>query len=448
MDEKKLAAKIKYHACNKFPFLTGIVTGTPLEVSENLKTDSGHDALAQTDGRKIVLNRTIINDEKFGFSNVLHTYAHELLHIALMHPVRAKSIMANGLNREWMIMYNLLADVRVNSLLERENLPLSKGENCNKGNIKEWIENTGFKFKDNVDEQTRQLFNAIAGDDEQAWERAFGLARAVLDYDPPKSPPSPNFAGVDLVPSGSDGKGDGEETQSQQQLEQDVKQLEQEIRDKMLNNLMDSKMRGLNPSNLRSLLENIYMTRKVNWAKIIRNCLLKGLRREIDHNYHNKKTIASGFKYSIPALRRKPDKYHIALAIDTSGSMSDETLKEVAGEIIGLGKHNPVVIDLFMCDAALQAEEYDLKDLKTLDRALKKMKGRGGTSFRPVFDKVRELKKKKHGRDYKSLVYFSDMYGDQDEMKPIKDCKTWWIVPKDCKGNVKTIPFGKAIVLE
>ena len=49
------------------------------------------------------------------------------------------------------------------------------------------------------------------------------------------------------------------------------------------------------------------------------------------------------------------------------------------------------------------------------------LKGFGGTDFRPVFQYVDELRRKKEFDNLKGLIYFTDGYGTFPEKKPDYD---------------------------
>ena len=90
----------------------------------------------------------------------------------------------------------------------------------------------------------------------------------------------------------------------------------------------------------------------------------------------------------------------IVAAVDTSGSIDDEQLKEFISEMIGICKIiSSFKIHYFACDAAMQEE----KEITSLDDIPKKFKGRGGTDFRPVFDRI-----KAKNLMPSILVYFTD----------------------------------------
>ena len=83
-------------------------------------------------------------------------------------------------------------------------------------------------------------------------------------------------------------------------------------------------------------------------------------------------------------------------AIDTSGSVSSNELKEFFGELYHLQKTGSEVT-LIQCDTAISSiEKYDhKKDIK--------IHGRGGTEFQPVIDYYNENLAK-----YSCLMYFTD----------------------------------------
>jgi len=96
-----------------------------------------------------------------------------------------------------------------------------------------------------------------------------------------------------------------------------------------------------------------------------------------------------------PGLKIKM-KQHMLLAIDTSGSVSNEELSEFMNEIHHIYKAG-VDITIVQCDTSINSIEtykgkYELNAI-----------GRGGTEFDPVLDYYNENQRK-----YTSLVYFTD----------------------------------------
>ena len=84
------------------------------------------------------------------------------------------------------------------------------------------------------------------------------------------------------------------------------------------------------------------------------------------------------------------------MAVDTSGSVNDDELRDFFSEITYIYKTG-ARITILECDARISANyEYTGKWAG-------KVHGRGGTDFQPVIDYYR-----KNIRDYAALVYFTD----------------------------------------
>ena len=94
-----------------------------------------------------------------------------------------------------------------------------------------------------------------------------------------------------------------------------------------------------------------------------------------------------------PGLKIK-FKNHICVGVDTSGSVSNEELKEFMSELCHMHKtgHQITVVQ---CDTEINSVEVfnPKKDWE--------IKGRGGTSFQPVVDHYNE-------KDYTALIYLTD----------------------------------------
>lgn len=97
---------------------------------------------------------------------------------------------------------------------------------------------------------------------------------------------------------------------------------------------------------------------------------------EEDHVYHG---------VFIPKLVQEPRIGYLAFAIDTSGSIDDKALALFAGEVLAACRlYQPARVRVIFADAAVAADYDEVQD--ELEEALVKPKGGGGTDFRPVFD--------------------------------------------------------------
>jgi len=112
------------------------------------------------------------------------------------------------------------------------------------------------------------------------------------------------------------------------------------------------------------------------------------------------------------------------VAIDTSGSVSGLTVQTFVQKTYNILKQtesffSKVNIHIIQCDAEIQqdskitnAEEFEMF-IKTM-----KLRGFGGTDFRPVFTYVDKLIEQREFENLKGLIYFTDGYGTYPSRKP------------------------------
>lgn len=147
--------------------------------------------------------------------------------------------------------------------------------------------------------------------------------------------------------------------------------------------------------------------------------------------------------------RRQPERFDlsgtmddkllkIAVAIDTSGSMSDAMIAKVFNEIFAIlakRKHEITVIE---CDAEVQR----VYRAKTPAEIKKKVAGRGGTCFSPVIDYVN------HDRYFRDalLIYFTDGYGEANIPRP-RTYRNMWVVFGEARNLSLQEPFGLVLNL-
>lgn len=126
-----------------------------------------------------------------------------------------------------------------------------------------------------------------------------------------------------------------------------------------------------------------------------------------------------------------------AICIDTSGSMSQDDLKKTLTEIWGLSQQFKAIKFYIMCCDTDLTEPFII-DTRTKNKLMQiKLKGGGGTSFKPVFSWI-----KKNNLAIDCLVYFTDLYGDFPESKPMY--QTYWITStKDIN-----VPFGRLVTMK
>ena len=153
------------------------------------------------------------------------------------------------------------------------------------------------------------------------------------------------------------------------------------------------KMRGTIPAEMQAIVDELFKPkpRVFDWKAYFRRMLgsiydinIKKTRRKESVRFPG----AAGIKHK--------KKVSILVAVDTSGSVNDEELKDFFSEITYIYKAG-ARITILECDAAISANyEYTGKWTG-------KVHSRGGTDFQPVIDYYR-----KNMKDYAALVYFTD----------------------------------------
>jgi predicted metal-dependent peptidase len=128
----------------------------------------------------------------------------------------------------------------------------------------------------------------------------------------------------------------------------------------------------------------------------------------------------------------------IAIGVDTSGSISDRDLEQIAAELNAIVCLYPHInCDLYYCDAAVHGP-FALNRHGPLPTAT----GGGGTSFRPFFERLESMRHTHLTRMPNAAIYFTDGYGDFPEEPP--SVPTLWVA---LPGAAMThqFPFGEVI---
>lgn len=131
--------------------------------------------------------------------------------------------------------------------------------------------------------------------------------------------------------------------------------------------------------------------------------------------------------------------HRVILAVDTSGSIVGERLASFWSELVAILRNNKCEARVLACDAELQ-NEWDETEFDP--QLIRQLRGGGGTSFVPVFDKAAEYVRA--GWRPEALVYLTDLDGTFPDAEP--EYRTIWVVePGDAK---KKVPFGEVVAIE
>jgi predicted metal-dependent peptidase len=130
----------------------------------------------------------------------------------------------------------------------------------------------------------------------------------------------------------------------------------------------------------------------------------------------------------VPSSIRRPTTATIMVAIDTSGSISTTDLAEISSEIERFARDHRVTI--VECDCTVR-RTYPYSG------RLRAVHGRGGTDFRPVFDRAL-LKSIKPD----VIIYFTDGFGPAPAARP--PVPTIWCLSE---GGVKPASWGRELYM-
>lgn len=193
-----------------------------------------------------------------------------------------------------------------------------------------------------------------------------------------------------------------------------------------------AKLQGKLPADIEALVDEVLQP-KLPWREILRNFVHDSNKTEYRMSPPSKRFLH--IPLIMPSM--KGEFIEIGFFRDTSGSMSDNAMKVITGEVLGIADtFESFRLHVWDCDAKVQsyqmAETYeDVKD------AVVKVKGRGGTDFRPVFKDIEE-----RDLDISCLIVMTDTMGTFPEHPPAYP--VLWVVD----SPERTVPFGDMLVMD
>jgi len=305
---------------------------------------------------------------------------HEILHIVSMHLSRAKE-----LQRSYSTMaINIAMDIVVNTYLDH--LPPY-------ATTLEWV---------NLNYSLRLLpFEPFEYYVEQI-QTALDLLEVVED-----ETENDSKADEKLVPAY-----DPEKTHD---IWEDSSEIEEETLREFTGKFIEASQKGTIPNYLASILTSLRNSKsQLPW-----NLYLKRLMG----------TVESGQKKTITRRnRRQPDrmdlrgqlrshKAKIAIALDISGSISDEEFNQAIKEVLSIVKSYNHELTLIECDNEIR-RVYQVKSAKDIKA---RSTVRGGTRFTPVFEYA-------NTRKFNFLVYFTDGKGENKLLSIPRGYQTLWVI--------------------
>jgi predicted metal-dependent peptidase len=379
--------------------------------------------VACTDGKRIFINPTRWNDEEFmkNFSVLLH----EMLHVALEHPWISSQLVVDPQDQ---FILNCIGDVIINKTLK----------------------NQGYKLIDGALES----FAQIAPECSDLDKIGINEQTIVWFYEEVKKR-LPKRQGIGCGPQGGGRgpQGQGQQGRGQEQsgigqrgkaplpggcYKPNRNEVERAEISGAVKAALEAGLPGKIAGELKKLIDKLEKT-KTDWKSI--------LRRYLNIKFHRSWTYApvgrmprqysfAGSSVILPVLEKSnSDKLNLSLIVDSSGSISDDTLYKFACEIFSLLRSFAKKIRLIVCDAALQQDVW----VDDVNKIPHEFKGRGGTLFSSAF---KAISKKPWGN---VLIVLTDgEIGDLSDLNKPRAMDVIWCVVNNEKFDP---PFGRVVHL-
>tara|TARA_B110000908_G_scaffold171398_1_gene234005 strand:+ start:3142 stop:4296 length:1155 start_codon:yes stop_codon:yes gene_type:complete len=279
---------------------------------------------------------------------------HELLHVSFGHLIMRDRFKCHKL-------FNIAADLEINQYIESDYLPEG-------GITMEMFADLNLKKRAGTTYYYEKLEEAQKDGNCSALDNILNQMDGDSPYD------HPTWGEFDDL-------SEADKKLVQKQVEHQLKETNDTV----------SKRQGNIPGELKDILDRLYIVEPASfpWKQYLRRFVgnssisyTKKLRRKYNKRYAGN-----------PGLKIK-FKNHICVGVDTSGSVSNDELKEFMNELCHMHKtgHQITVVQ---CDTSINSIEV-FNPKKDWD-----IKGRGGTSFQPVVDHYNE-------KDYTALIYLTD----------------------------------------
>lgn len=350
------------------------------QMSREIRFDISSPTAVNFKGSKYVIYFNPIIFLTLTIKQMESTIKHEILHIVSMHLIRAKECKVEY----GTLAVNMAMDVVVNTYLDH--LPPY-------ATTLEWV-NLNYSLKllpfepfEYYVEKIQIAIDLLEEDKDAAEDDSNTGEKIETDYDPEKT----------------------------HDIWEDSSDIDEKTLKEFTEKFIDDSQKGNIPNYLESMISSL----KNSKAELPWNLYLKRLMGTVESN--QKKTITR-------RNRRQPDRFDlrgqlrshkakIVVALDISGSISDEEFNQAIKEVFSIVKNYNHEITIIECDSEIR-RVYKVKSVKDIrDR----MNIRGGTKFTPVFEYANNKK-------VNLLVYFTDGKGEDKLLSIPRGYKTLWVI--------------------
>ena len=356
------------------------------------------------------------------------TLTHRYLHI-ILHCIFRHAYVGPAIRRP---VWNLACDIAVEQMIQELHLKCIDDDygNAQRGILQELQSQLKYMTAEKIyhyyitqnisDAQCEQLQEAFALDEHEVWY----------------APGNDSFGSQGNGDSDSQPDSDSSQSQNNENSTAVMTLAEaQEVWKKLANQIQTDletfqKQHGTDGGSLLQNLKAVNRER-YDYAEFLRKFAVYGEIMKIDddefdYNFYTYGMNLYGNMPLIEPLEYKEVKRvrDFVIAIDTSGSVSGETVQKFVNKTYNILKQQDsfftkVNIYIIQCDAEIQ-EVQKITSQEEFEAYMKTMQlhGFGGTDFRPVFAYVDELIRQHAFTNLKGMLYFTDGFGDFPEHQP------------------------------
>ena len=361
------------------------------QMGREIRFDISSPTAVNFKGAKYVIYFNPIIFLQLNIKQMESTIKHEIHHILSLHLIRAKELKGKFST----LAINLAMDIVVNQYLN--NLPpyaiTLKGINLKyELNLEPY--NTFEYYAENIQNMLNVLEESDEGELDDSWEDNSG-------YNPEKT--------------------------------HDIWDEYEELDEKMLKEFTEKFVSNAEKGKLPIYLEGMISALKNSKGELPWNLYLKKLMGTVESN--KKKTITRRNRRQPNRLDLRGElrnhKAEIAVAIDISGSISDEEFKQAVKEVLAIIKNYNHEITIIECDNEVK-RAYKVKSIRDIKE---RCSAGGGTKFTPAIEYA-------NNKNINLLIYFTDGKGEEKLGVIPRGYRTLWVI----SGRGDTIslkePYG------
>ena len=383
--------------------------------------------------------------------------ARDLLHVVL-HCIFQHAFIHEAVNQA---CWDLAVDIAVENLINEQDLDCFRCER--EKHQKEVLQSLGLPFRALTAERIyRWLIENEKTEEElqglQAWFKAdmhdlWYFHDSSDDPGPVKDPQEnrdPDHDPDEELPPQDNGGGD-EKSQKEQEWEDISKRIEVDME-------TSSRKAGSEKGSMLMELKELHRER-YDYASFLRKFSVLGEEIMINDDEFDNVFYTYGLELYGDMPLVEPLEYKevnrirdFVIAIDTSASTSGDLIQKFMQKTYNILKDSENFfskVNLYLIQADMEIQEVTyIEDLSHLEEyiAKLKLKGKGGTDFRPVFEYVNTLLDEQRFRKLKGLLYFTDGFGAFPKRKPPYD--TAFVFMRDETYEPEVPPWAIKLVLE